>query len=266
MDEQASRFVGSIPENYDAGLGPFIFFDYARDLAHRVAAVEPTSVLELAAGTGILSRALGDANSENCRLVVSDLNAPMLEVAKSKFAVNDQVNFDVADATSLQYEDSSFDAVACQFGVMFFPDKLQSYREVHRVLKTGGRYVFNVWTSWAENPFARIAHEAVQALFPSDPPGFYKVPFSYHDPEAISDSLLSAGFDSVTTEHVAITSKITSASVFARGLIFGNPVFEEITLRGGDPEEVFETVKQTLETQLGDSMPLQALVVQALKT
>ena len=266
MNEQASRFVGSIPENYDQGLGPFIFIDYARDLAHRVAALRPDSVLELAAGTGILSSVLSDAIPQCCRLIVSDLNAPMLEVAKSKFGKNDQVGFEVVDASDLQYGESSFDAVACQFGVMFFPDKLQSYREVHRVLKTGGSYLFNVWTSWAENPFAQITHEAVETLFPSDPPGFYKVPFGYHDPDEIRDALLSAGFDSVTTEPVAITAKITSAAVFAKGLIFGNPVFEEITLRGGDPDVVFASVKQTIENRLGDSMPLQALVVQAKKT
>ena len=152
MIEQASRFVGSIPENYDQGLGPFIFVDYARDLARRINELQPVSVLELAAGTGILSRAIRDTIPDHCRLVVSDLNAPMLDVAKSKFNAADLVEIDVVDATKLQYEDSSFAAVVCQFGVMFFPDKAQSYREVHRVLESGGSYVFNVWTSWAENP------------------------------------------------------------------------------------------------------------------
>ena len=265
MSEQASRFIGSIPENYDEGLGPVIFVDYAQDLARRIQVLQPTSVLELAAGTGILSSAIRDKISDQCRLVVSDLNAPMLDVAQSKFKAADLVEFEVVDATNLQYADASFAAVVCQFGVMFFPDKLQSYREVHRVLESGGSYVFNVWTAWAENPFAQIVHEVLEASFPDNPPGFYKVPFGYHDADEIRQSLLQAGFDSVVTEHVPITSTIPSAATFARGLIYGNPVFEEIALRGGDPNQVFESVHKALATRLGDRMPLQALVVQATK-
>ena len=116
-----------------------------------------------------------------------------------------------------------------------------------------------------KTPFAQIVHEVIEAVFPDDPPGFYKVPFGYHDADEIRHSLLQAGFDSVVTEYVPITSTITSTSTFARGLIFGNPVFEEIAMRGGDPNEVFEKVRQALETKLGERMPLQALVFQATK-
>ena len=266
MNTQAAQFIGSIPEHYDEGLGPHIFSDYAADLAGRVAEVRPKTVLELAAGTGIVTRKLRDALESDCELVASDLNAPMLDVAKAKFRSNESIRFEVVDATDLQFGDASFDAVACQFGVMFFPDKGRSYSEVHRVLKPGGSYIFNVWDSWAENPFAEITHEAVEKFFPDDPPGFYKVPFGYYDPEEIRESMHRAGFEQVRTEHVPLKSKIISADRFAKGLVLGNPLYEEVVTRGGDPEVILAAVEDAIETKLGSEMHLRALVIQASKS
>jgi ubiquinone/menaquinone biosynthesis C-methylase UbiE len=263
MSTQASQFVGSIPENYDTGLGPHIFVDYADDLANRVASLDPKSVLELAAGTGIVTRKLRDALSNDCDLLASDLNPPMLEFAKVKFEPSEQVRFEQLDATEIGFDEGSFDVVACQFGVMFFPDKARSYSEVRRVLKPNGTYVFNVWDSWDANPFARITHEAVEKFFPNDPPGFYRVPFSYHDADEIRDSLSRAGFNRVTVEHIPLQSKIPSAARFAQGLVFGNPLYDEIVSRGGDPEDVRMAVTAAIEQELGEEMPLQALVVNA---
>jgi ubiquinone/menaquinone biosynthesis C-methylase UbiE len=138
MSTQASEFVGSIPEYYDSGLGPRIFFDYADDLANRVAKLKPRSVLELAAGTGIVTRRLRDALPDHCQLLASDLNTPMLEIAQKKFDPEESVLFETVDATKLEFNDELFDTVTCQFGVMFFPDKERSYSEVFRVLKPGG--------------------------------------------------------------------------------------------------------------------------------
>ena len=265
MNEQSSRFVGSIPENYDRGLGPHIFHDYADDLARRVAALAPDTVLELAAGTGIVTRRLRDALASGCELISSDLNPPMLEIARSKFTPDESVRFETIDAMHLEVDDASFDVVVCQFGVMFFPDKLRSYREVHRVLKPGGAYVLNVWDSWDANPFARIAHETVEEFFPDDPPGFYRVPFGYHDAAAIEAELREAGFSRVEMEHLPVTSRIPSANAFARGLVFGNPLLEEILTRGGDPEAVVAALTRAIARDLGAEMPLRALVVVASK-
>jgi len=265
MAKQAARFVGSIPENYDEGLGPHIFNDYASDLTRRVADLRPGTVLELAAGTGIVTRKLRDALASDCELLASDLNPPMLEVAKAKFRADESVRFEQVDATNLEFDEASFDVVACQFGVMFFPDKRRSYAEVHRVLKPGGSYVFNVWDSWSSNPFAQITHEAVEKFFPEDPPGFYKVPFSYHDANEIRESMLRAGFARVTIEHLPLKSKISTANSFAKGLVFGNPLYEEIVTRGGDPGEVLAAVADAIDRQLGAEMPLQALIVHASK-
>ena len=263
MATEASRFVGSIPENYDQGLGPHIFVDYADDLARRVADLRPNRVLELAAGTGIVTRKLRDALPNNCELVASDLNPPMLEVAVAKFAPEERVRFEQVDATDLQFDDESFDVVTCQFGVMFFPDKARSYAEVRRVLKPSGSYVFNTWGSLNDNPFARIAHEVTERFFPEDPPEFYKVPFSYHDANEIRQSVLAAGFAEATITPLSFQPKIPSAERFAQGLVFGNPLFEEIGNRGGDPEIIRDAVADAIEAQLGSKMALRALIIHA---
>lgn len=263
MSEQASRFIGSIPEHYDRGLGPRIFQGYAEDIARRAATTTPGNVLELAAGTGIVTRALRDALDPGCRLVASDLNAPMLDIARTKFPEDENTNFQVIDATNLELPSGSFDTVVCQFGVMFFPDKKRSFAEVHRVLGPGGRYLFNVWDSWDTNAFARLAHELVTEFFPEEPPGFYKVPFSYADVEEISAAVAGAGFAEIEIERLPLNVEIGSPAEFARGLVFGNPLFEEIDERGGDPEQICGELEKRIVENIGDTLSLQAIVVDA---
>lgn len=266
MTDQSASFVGSIPEHYNALLGPLIFQDYAADLANCVAALEPVSVLELAAGTGIVSRKLRDALPPSCSLLVSDLNPPMLAVARQKFQKAEDVRFEALDATRLPFDDASFDALACQFGVMFFPDKMASYKEALRVLRPGGSYIFNVWGSWEQNPFARVAFEAAATFFPpDDPPVFYRVPFSYNDVSAIERALTEAGFASVTTRSMSLHNNLTSAQDFGRGLVFGNPLIDEIAARAGDPEQIAAAVGDALQKELGANLSLEALVITCKK-
>lgn len=130
-------FTGSVPEHYDRDLGPVIFDGYAADLARRVAVHNPKQVLEIASGTGLVTRHLRDLLPEDARLVATDINRPILDVARTKFRPGEEVAFQTADASALPFPDGAFDAVVCQFGVMFFSDKAQSYREVHRVLALG---------------------------------------------------------------------------------------------------------------------------------
>jgi SAM-dependent methyltransferase len=266
MSNDAS-FVGNIPEHYDRGLGPLIFADYAADIARRVAACSPARVLETAAGTGIVTRQLRDLVPASVRLTATDLNPPMLEVARARFRVDEQVDFRPADATALPVPDGSFDAVVCQFGVMFYPEKDKSYRETYRVLTPGGRYLFNVWDAHHYNPFGRITHEVAASFFPADPPQFYKVPFSYHQIDPIKESLIGAGFADINVAVVRLEKEISDSALFARGLVFGNPLIDQIKARGGvDPDRIVDALMRALRKEFGAGpgrMPLQAIVFSA---
>ena len=190
--DSSPKFGGSIPQHYDHGLGPIVFVDYAADIAVRAAALKPMRVLETAAGTGIVSRALRDTLAADTQLTSTDLSPQMLEVARAKFAPEERIAFQQADATALPFDDQSFDVVVCQFGVMFYPDKDLGYREVSRVLVPGGHYLFSVWDSHRNNPYSRIAHQVLGTVFPVDPPQFQRVPFSYPF-EPIKDSARRRG-------------------------------------------------------------------------
>ncbi len=269
MSGDAAGFIGTIPQHYDQGLGPLIFVDYAADIARRVASGNPTRVLETAAGTGIVTRKLRDALSNDARLTATDLNPPMLEVARTKFRAGEQVEFQPADATALPFADGSFDAVMCQFGIMFFPDKAKSCSEVFRVLASGGRYVFSVWDSHRYNPFGRITHEVVGAFFPADPPQFYNVPFSCHQIDPIKELLIAADFSDIGIAVVGLEKQIPDMALFARGLVYGNPLIDQIRTRGGvEPELIVDALLQALRHEFGvdpGRMPLQAIVFSATK-
>jgi ubiquinone/menaquinone biosynthesis C-methylase UbiE len=168
-------FAGSIPEIYDRFLVPLIFEPYARDLAARVAGLDPQNVLETAAGTGVLTREIASRLPAHARLVATDLNQPMLDLAAAQQGGAGRVAWRQADALALPFEDQSFDAVTCQFGVMFFPDKIQGYRQARRVLKPGGRFLFNVWDQISENDFADVVTQSLATLFPQDPPRSWRV-------------------------------------------------------------------------------------------
>src|SRR5262245_26527247 len=235
-------------------------------LAER-AACSPARVLETAAGTGIVTRRLRDFLPSGAHLTATDLNAPMLEVARTKFRPGEEVDLRPADATALPFSDCAFDTVVCQFGVMFFPQKDASYREVHRLLASGGHYLFSVWDSHRHNPFGRIAHETAARFFPVDPPQFYTVPFSYYQIDPIKESLIHAGFTDINVAVVGLEKEIPDSVRFARGLVHGNPLIDQIRARGGvDPDRVVDALAQALRQEFGADpgrMPLQAIVFSA---
>ena len=262
-----TQFTGSIPEYYDKGLGPHIFAPFAEDMAQRVSALSPRHVLEIAAGTGILSERLRAALPATAALLVSDLNPPMLEIAKAKLAGASGVVFQQADACAMPFSNAAFDCAVCQFGVMFFPDKDLSFREVRRVLRPGGAYLFNVWDDFAFNAFARIASETIASFFTSDPPGFYKVPFGYARLDPIKALLEAAGYRRLSFETVRLEQRISDVRAFAQGLVLGSPIVEEIRARGtAEPQAIIEKLNAAFENEFGarsGRMELQAIVVSA---
>jgi ubiquinone/menaquinone biosynthesis C-methylase UbiE len=195
MSNNDAVFNGSIPEIYDEYLVPMIFEEYADDLADRVVSAEPASVLELAAGSGVVTRAVAPRLAVNARYSVSDLNPGMLERANSVQPPDDRIEWRQADALDLPFDDDLFDVVACQFSVMFFPDKVAGYSEARRVLKPDGTFVFNVWDEIESNVFSDLVTQGAAEVFPDDPPMFLaRTPHGYHDVGQIRADLVAAGF------------------------------------------------------------------------
>lgn len=261
-------FGGSIPENYDRFLGPSFFEPFANDMAARLDPARSRSVLEIACGTGILTRRLRDRVSPEARLVATDLNPAMLAVAQNKFDPKENVIFREADASALPFADGSFDAVVCQFGVMFFPDKEAAMRETHRVLSSGGVFLFNMWDSLEQNPAARIAHETIASFFDHDPPSFYETPFGFHDVDLIRRLLQKAGFEEIEISIVRLPCQSRSAAEFAIGLVRGNPVTTAIEERGASVDRVVRAVEKRVGERFGVApveTTMQALVCRAVR-
>ena len=225
-------FAGSIPEIYDRFLVPLIFDSYARDLADRLAKIQPQDLLETAAGTGALSRAIASRLPAQVRMVATDLNQPMLDRAAARDPLTGRISWLEADALALPFADESFDVVACQFGVMFFPNRVQGYKEARRVLKPGGSFLFNVWNRISENAFADVVSQALAGLFPHDPPSFLaRIPHGYHDVEVIRSELRQAGFQWATIESVDHTSRAATPRDVAVAYCQGTPLRNEIDAR-----------------------------------
>lgn len=268
MDDNSAKFVGSIPEFYDRGLGPVIFADFSAEMAQRVKALNPKLVVETAAGTGILTRALRDALPGRTKIIATDLSPPMLEMARRKFARGEPVVLQPADAVNLPFDDECCDLLVCQFGLMFFPDKEQSYRTAYRVLEDGGHYLVSVWDSHEFNQFAAATHQVVERLFPDNPPQFYAVPFSCSAIDPIKAGLMAAGFSSVEISVKRIDKLVPDLELFARGMVLGNPLADQIAARGGDAEAVIAAILAELQERFGDEpmvLTLQEIVFTARK-
>ena len=239
-------FAGSIPALYEQFLVPLIFESYARNLAERLAETKPRDVLETAAGTGVLTRAIASRIPVHARLVATDLNQPMLDHARTRLSHDGRVEWRQADALALPFADRTFDAVACQFGVMFFPDKLQGYKEARRVLRPGGHFFFSVWDRISENEFADVVTEALATVFPHDPPRFMaRTPHGYHDAERIRQELNAAGFANISLDAVDGKSKASSPRDPAMAYCQGTPLRNEIEAR--DPSRLEEATEKAAE-------------------
>jgi len=267
--EVHQTFRGSIPALYDQYLGPMIFAPYAEELASRLGDMRHGRVLETAAGTGVVTRALAAVLPEDVCIDATDLNQPMLDHASSGLP-SARVTWQQADAQSLPFPDGMFDAVVCQFGVMFFPDKSLAFSEVYRVLKRGGRFLFNVWDRIEENQFADLVVKSVAALFPSDPPMFLaRTPHGHHDTAALEVRLRTVGFTMVTTETVTRESVSPSALSVAIGYCQGTPMRNEIEARDASRlAEATEAAAAAIARQFGSgpvSGRIKAHVITAIR-
>lgn len=220
-------FAGSIPAVYDAFMVPLVFQPYADLVAGRAARLRPRRILETAAGTGVVTAALHRA-LPGASIVATDLNQPMLDQAARRIAAPDVV-FQAADALDLPFEDGEFDLVVCQFGIMFYPDKVRGNAEARRVLRGGGHYLLVIWDNIERNHATMVAGRAVAELLPQGAAQFYeRVPFRYHDPAGIERDLRAAGFAQIAIETIALTSRAASARDAAIALVQGTPMRSDI--------------------------------------
>lgn len=233
--KQDKVFAGSIPENYDSRMVPLIFAPYADDLARRVASFAPLAVLEIAAGTGVVTRALAPLLGGDARYVATDLNQPMIDYAASRQGADARIAWRQADAQALPFGDAEFDVVCCQFGAMFFPDRVGAFREARRVLKPGGAFLFSVWDRIEENVFADDITNALAELYPDDPPMFLaRTPHGYHDAARIRRDVMDAGFPRVDITTRAEDSRASSPHAPALAYCEGTPLRNEIEARDAD--------------------------------
>jgi ubiquinone/menaquinone biosynthesis C-methylase UbiE len=268
MKDMELRFAGNVPSNYDRLMVPLIFRPYAEELARRTLSLRPLRILETAAGTGVVTEALHKALPE-ADIVATDLNQPMLDVAADRIR-SDKVRFLAADALDLQFDDGSFDLVVCQFGAMFFPDKVRAHSEARRVLRDGGHYLLAIWDEIERNPVSNASQESLIELFPSDPPLFLREgPFSYAEAAVIERDLLSAGFSKIDIETVEKRSRSGSAREAAEALCFGTPMGVEVEDREpGTLERAFAAVERRLgafEGPDGVDAPMSAHIVTATR-
>jgi len=246
-------FSGSIAQVYERYMVPMIFAPYAEDLAQRVVLRRPSDVLEIAAGTGAVTRRLADCLPGHASIEATDLNQAMIDHAMA-VGTSRPVHWQQADAMRLPFEDGSFDAVVCQFGWMFLPHKAAGFAEARRVLRPGGALLFNVWDRIEDNAFADVVTQAMAQLFPDDPPRFLaRLPHGYHDRTVIAGDLLDGGFTGANTMDTVTThSHAASARMVAVGYCQGTPLRNEIEARlGASLAEATDATAAVVEARLG---------------
>ena len=266
MATAVPRFTGSIPDLYERYLGPLLFEPYARDLAARVRIAAGGRLLELACGTGQLTRHLAAALPSGATIDATDLNEAMTLVGRTRVP-SPSVAWGTADATALLFDDATFDGACCQFGVMFFPDKVAAARQARRVLKPGGTYWLNAWSTLADNPLARIANETAARLLGGETPPFLRIPYGYGDRDQIAADLRAGGFPTIDIETVDVEAVAGSAADVAIGFVQGTPMVNEIREhRGVTPEAVTEAVAAAIAREFSAGpvrAPMRAHVIRA---
>ncbi|HET9747512.1 MAG TPA: methyltransferase domain-containing protein [Chitinophagaceae bacterium] len=264
--EKTVAFTGSIPANYERYLGPFLFEPYALDLVSRLQDKKYDDILEIACGTGRATAHLARSVKHDS-LTATDLNQDMIDVAKDIIDGN-SINWQQADALDLPFEDNSFDLVVIQFGVMFFRDREKGLKEAHRVLKDGGKLIFNTWNKPETVPAIYEGRKIIESYFGDDPPEFYSIPFSMYDENELRSLTIKTGFKNVKVELVKKEGISRSASDLTKGMVEGNPVYLSIIERiPASLHAIKEDVRRRLIEKFGEHVksPLEAWVVEANK-
>ena len=262
-------FSGSVPVNYDTYLGPVLFEPYAEDLAHRLQKDRLEQVLELACGTGRVTRHLIPLLSASGQMLATDINADMLAMAQRKLS-DSRLQWQVVDAMDLPFESGRFYHVVCQLGVMFFSDKPKAFREAYRVLNKGGKFLFSVWDEMRHNPQSLLIHNVISDFYGEEAPDFFKKgPFSFYSKEEIKRMVSGAGFQKVTLEEVRKPGYFSTVDDVIKGFVDGSPLYSFLSDK---PATSLKALQKRLHDELslqaqqyGQQAPLQAILVEALK-
>lgn len=261
-------FTNSIAENYEKYMAPMFFEPYAKDMANRLSSNKINSILEVACGTGQVTRLLRKV-LPGARIVATDLNPGMLELAKKIVNENDNIEWLIANALELPFEENTFDAVICQFGLMFVPDKQKAVNEAYRVLKPGGRFIFYTWDKLETNPVSLIANEVIASHFKDFSFNFYDIPFSMYDPDELKSLLNSTGFKNISIENVQLTGYSATAEDAAKALCDGTPAYLAICEHNKDLlPDIRKSVVDAIEKEFGSAsltIPNAAWIAEGMK-
>jgi SAM-dependent methyltransferase len=196
-------------------------------------------------------------------VTATDLNTAMVGLGSRQAPGAD---WRQADALDLPFDDGRFDVVACQFGVMFFPDKPAAFAQVRRVLAPGGTLLFTTWGEVATHGFAAALVAGLERAYPEDPPTFMStVPHGYFDLDQVVADLAAGGMGDFSAEAVTLDGHAASAADVAAGFCAGTPLRMEMVARG-DLAEGTKVVAEEMAARLGAgpvAAPMTAYVVEA---
>jgi ubiquinone/menaquinone biosynthesis C-methylase UbiE len=261
------KFAGSIAENYEKYLTSVFFTEPAKDIISRVPK-DTVSILELACGTGMVTRMLREKFPE-AKITATDINPDMLKVAKEKLEGKSGIEWAEVNAEEIPYGDNTFDCVICQYGIMFVPDKQKMVGEAFRVLKPGGTFLFNTWDSLEKVTIAGITNGVIKDFFKDDPPAFYSIPFSMYNPSEMEGYMKTAGFNNISVDNVKLEGTSPSAEDAAIGFSEGNPIYTAICERDKNMlPEIKKTLAEKFSKEFGATnlkIPLSLFVTQGTK-
>jgi ubiquinone/menaquinone biosynthesis C-methylase UbiE len=264
-----SSFAGSVPANYDRFLGPLLFEPYAEEMVERLKMDQLRNVLELACGTGRVTRHLATMILDDGQLLATDVNPDMLELA-SILLPEEGVQWQVADATSLPFDGHMFDHVICQFGFMFFNDKQKAFQEIYRVLKPGGKLIFSVWDELSKNPRPAIIQQVLLELMGDEAPDMSeKGPYSFFDTDQITSMMTKAGFEHFHFDIVQKSSYYKDVDDIILGFVDGSPLSSFLDKQSqAFREDLIQKLRKALTAQFeryGWEVSMQAIIVEAIK-
>jgi len=261
--------AGGTAAYYDQFFGPLFFEPYAIEVTKRIDPSTVAVALEIAAGTGRVTRHIRERIPADARLIASDISGDMLNEAKKKLS-HLAIEWQKADAQLLPFGDNSIDLVVCCFAYMFVPDKPKAFAEVYRVLKPGGMLLFTTWDSLQQNAISYTWKSLAAEYMPAALSAAYNEATSMNDEAAIKQLVQDAGFPTIKIEKVRQSSISPSAREAAHVLVEGGGViYDEIKKR--NPAWITE-LKTKVEKELAEKFgaapmiaPISAVVCQAWK-